>query len=422
MNHTTTIESTTAIEAKARIEDALEVIRSAVSQMLAAGAGMQDLAADHAGLLVVAQVVDRVERTGHGLLLTVLARIDQAKAVKGGVGPWLTAQLGYQPGRGRVVAQDARRIGSLPELAEPLTTGRLLPGDTRVLARAVHAVRATVHDPARVVTDTLTILTDHGPQQAEEHVRTLEHTVDPGRAQDLKARQRARSFARTSELPEGMMRFDLLLDAERATTVRTAVDIQVSAWLRARQYDGKDLVPEDLTTTEQLSAHAFTRLAEVFLSATDSKRTEPYTPTVVYYAPAPQSPVQEPARTSAILTPRIPTGCARTTYGALIPLPALPTMHDPAAHLLTLDPTGHPITLDGQPIDQNPAARLATPAQRLALAYRDHHCTHPGCTRPTTWALHAHHHTPYSHQGPTTLANLRLYCAEHHHLAHSPAA
>jgi hypothetical protein len=374
--------------------------------------------------LVLAEVVDRVERTGHGLLLTVLARVDQAKAVKGGVGPWLTAQLGYQPGRGRAVAQEARRIGSLPELAAPLTTGLLLPGDTRVLARAVHAVRGTVHDPARVATETLTILTHHGPQHAEEHVRALEHTLDPGRAQDLHARQRSRSFARTSELPEGMMRFDLLLDAERATLVRTAVDIQVSAWLRSRQYDKKDLVPEDVTSTEQLTAQAFTHLAEVYLSATEKQRTEPYTPTVVYYAPAPGSSVQDPAPapTSAILTARIPPGCARTAYGALVPLPGLPTMRDPAAHLLNLDPTGHPITLDGRAIDQDPTARLATPAQRLALAYRDRHCTHPGCNRPTSWALHAHHLTPFSQQGPTTLSNMRLYCAEHHLLAHSLAA
>ena len=75
------------------------------------------------------------------------------------------------------------------------------------------------------------------------------------------------------------------LDAERATTVRTALDTQVSTWLRTRQYDGKDLVPEDVTTTEQLTAQAFTRLAEVFLAATDKQRTEPYTPTVVTTPP-----------------------------------------------------------------------------------------------------------------------------------------
>ena len=123
-----------------------------------------------------------------------------------------------------------------------------------------------------------------------------------------------------------------------------------------------------------------------------------------------------------ILTPRIPPGCARTTYGALIPLAGLPSTQDPGTLRLTLDPTGHPITLNGTPIDQYPAARLATPTQRLALAFRDRHCSHPGCNRPTTWALHAHHLRPFSQQGPTTLSNLRLYCAEHHNLAHSRAA
>jgi len=426
--------------AVSRIAGALEVIREVVADTLTATAAEQDPAASGEELLALARVVDEVERTGHGLLLKVLARVDAAKAVRGGVGPWLSSQLGYLPGRGRSLAQDARRIGSLPELAVPLTTGQLHPGDTRVLARAVHAVRGTEHDPAEVVTETLTILSEQGAQQAEEHVRTLEHTVDPGHAEDLQARQRARSFARISDLPEGMMRFDLLLDAQRATTVRTAIDIQVSAWLRARQYDQQRPLPEDVVTTRQLTAQAFTRLAEVFLTTTDQQRSEPFTPTVVYFAPAPTSgaapddapndpstPMQDPALLSALppsglISPQIPDGCARTAYGALIPLPGLPAMQDPAALHLLLDPTGAPITLNGQSIDQNPAARLATPAQHLALAYRDHHCTYPGCTRPITWSLHAHHRIPYSQQGPTILSNLTLYCAEHHTLAHHPVS
>ena len=411
----------TAGTAAARITHALDAIREAVADSLTTVGAMQGPASSDEELLALARAVDRVERTGHGLLLTVLARVDEAKAVKGGVGPWLTAELGYQPGRGRALAQDARRIGSLPELAEPLATGQLLPGDTRVLSRAAHAVRGTMHDPAQTVTETLTVLAEQGGRQAEEHVRTLEHTVDPGRAEDLQARQRARSFARVSELPDGMMRFDLLLDAERATTVRTAVDTQVSAYLRARQYDHQELVPQDVVTTEQLTAQAFTRLAEIYLTTTDHHRAEPFTPTVVYYAPStPATSMQDLAPSTSSLTPPIPAGCARTAYGALIPLSALPAMHDPAAHHLTLDPTGQPTTLNGHPIDQDPTTRLATPAQRLALAYRDQHCTHPGCTRPTPFSLHAHHLTPHSQQGPTTLPNLTLLCAEHHTLAHHP--
>ena len=400
------MDSTGQIE---RITTALEEIRVVVTGVLG------DPAADPTLLVALARLVDGVERTGHGLLLQVLARVDQAGAVPAGVGPWLTAELGYQPGRGRAIAQDARRIGAMPELAQKLTSGQLTTGHTRVLARAEHAVNGTAQDATRAVVQTLAILDTHGIGHAQEHVRALEHTLDPGHAHDLQTRQRSRSFARISELGEGMCRFDLLLDAERATVVRTALDIQVSAFLRTRQFDHTDQVPADVTSTEQLTAEAFTRLAEVFLTATDTQRNDRYTPTVLYYAPAEPDPLRDPAP--------IPPGCVQTTYGALIPAPApiLPgSLRDSAALHLTYDPTGQPLTLDGHRIDQDPHTRLATPAQRLALAYRDRHCTHPGCTRPPTWSLHAHHLTPHSHGGPTTMANMTLLCAHHHTLTHHP--
>jgi hypothetical protein len=169
------------------------------------------------------RAIDGVERTGQGLLLRVLARVDKAKVVPAGVGTWLTAELGYQPGRGRALAQDARRLGALPALAEQLSSGQLGRDTTRVLSRIHRAVAGTAQDPEQAVAEALEVVERDGIQEAEKHVRALEHTVDPGRAEDLRSRQRARSFARVSELSEGMCRFDVLLDAERATMVRTAL-------------------------------------------------------------------------------------------------------------------------------------------------------------------------------------------------------
>jgi hypothetical protein len=54
------------------------------------------------------------------------------------------------------------------------------------------------------------------------------------------------------------------------------------------------------------------------------------------------------------------------------------------------------------------------------LAWRDKHCTYPGCDRPPTWGLHAHHKKPYKLDGPTIMRNLALLCAEHHTLIHHP--
>ena len=74
--------------------------------------------------------------------------------------------------------------------------------------------------------------------------------------------------------------------------------------------------------------------------------------------------------------------------------------------LITLDPDGNPLSLGR-------TSRLASAAQRQALAIRDKHCTHPGCDRPPSWCV-AHHSTPWSTGGGTDITNMRLLCPAHH--------
>jgi hypothetical protein len=69
------------------------------------------------------------------------------------------------------------------------------------------------------------------------------------------------------------------------------------------------------------------------------------------------------------------------------------------------------------PLDLGRTTRLHTPAQRTAMAIRDHGCTAHGCDRPPGWCQ-AHHDTPWSHGGTTTLETGRLLCPRHHQLAH----
>ena len=69
-------------------------------------------------------------------------------------------------------------------------------------------------------------------------------------------------------------------------------------------------------------------------------------------------------------------------------------------------------------LDQGRSARLFTPAQRIALAERDHGCTYPGCDRPPGWC-EAHHLDHWAKDnGPTTVNNGTLLCAWHHHHVH----
>jgi hypothetical protein len=401
---------------------ALQMQRAAVAGVLA-----QDPAVAPVVLLELARAIDGVVRSGHGLLVQILARIDEVKAVRGGVATWLTAQLGYSPGRARGLASDARRLRGLPQVTEQLTCGVLPVGAERVLARAAQAAGATERDTADTVADTLDILQRDGMQAAEREVRHLEHMVQPGKAEQDRARQRTASFLRLSTCESGMVRLDALLDVERGTVVRAAIDTLTSTWLRERQYDHATPVPDDVHSTEQLNAEALSHMAQVLLSASDAQRAERTAGTVLFYGPEPGStPVQEsaassdPALDAAPVIPPVPDGCMETCYGQLVP--AARIVRKSAALHLTLTPTGDPLTLDGQPIDQNPDARLASRAQHIALDFLHRTCTEPGCSRPAVWSLHAHHKIPYSAGGPTTLPNMTSLCSEHHVLTHQREA
>ncbi|WP_158726834.1 HNH endonuclease signature motif containing protein [Tomitella fengzijianii] len=79
-----------------------------------------------------------------------------------------------------------------------------------------------------------------------------------------------------------------------------------------------------------------------------------------------------------------------------------------------------PILVDGHgtPLDLGRTARLASRAQRRALAARDHGCAFPGCTRPIAWT-DAHHIIHWADGGPTDLDNLVLLCTAHHRAVHN---
>ena len=381
--------------------EANAVVERAIASILEAARSVED--ADRAGadlLLEVAGVVGRCEQARHGQLIRVLGQVDRVGARRAGLAPWIATHLDASDGRARAMAQAAKKIGTLPQLAQALSSGRIGADTVRVLTRTAKAIEGTGHDQNAALAETLRVAEQDGVGAANRQVRVLEHTIDPGHSEELLAKQRARSFARVLELEDGMCRFDVLLDPIRATTVRCALDQQAAAWIRERQFDGADVLPEDVRSTEQIAAQAITRLAEVFLDAEPEQRGASFTAQALYTAPLNNS-----------------EELAESVYGTLVPRSAITQPGDAKAHILHLE-DGQPVLLDGQEIDADPSARLASPAQRIALAFRDRHCTYLGCTRPPTWSLHAHHKTSYREGGATTMKNMSLLCSEHHTLTH----
>jgi Domain of unknown function (DUF222) len=96
---------------------------------------------------------------------------------------------------------------------------------------------------------------------------------------------------------------------------------------------------------------------------------------------------------------------------------------DPGSlHRLACDAIIDRVTVDeaGHVLDYGRSIRLATPAQRRALAVRDGGCAHPACSAPPAWC-DAHHVHWWTKGGPTDLDNLCLLCSHHHSQIHTGA-
>ena len=384
------------VEANAVVDQRIEAI---LDLARAVSAGDRD---SSGVVLDTAEVVGLCEQARHGQLIQLLGQAQRIVPHRAGLKTWVATHLDVSDGRALGIAQSAKRIGALAELAEPLSSGKVGADTVRALTRTAKAVDGTGQDRSAEIAATLEAARTEGVGAAKKRVRELEHTIDPDSTEELLTKQRAKSFLRVLELDNGMCRFEALLDPVRAAVLRLALDQIVAEWIRQRQFDGGAQIPDDVRTTEQLSAQALVRLAEVFLAASEERRDAPFAAHVMYTADLEDE-----------------NGLAETVYGDLVPRSAVPEPAHPNAHVLhTRD--GEPVLLDGEEIDRDPGARLASPLQRAALAFRDKHCTYPGCSRPSTWSLHAHHGISYGRGGATVMKNLSLLCSAHHTLTHHP--
>ena len=119
----------------------------------------------------------------------------------------------------------------------------------------------------------------------------------------------------------------------------------------------------------------------------------------------PPQPTQSPHQPAPTHPQNLAT--ATTAYGhALPPSTALRLACDCALTPIRIDD-------EGLPLNVGRTQRLATTAQRKALAVRDKGCTHPGCRIGPQWC-DAHHLISWLDGGLTNLDNLVLLCRRHH--------
>ena len=140
-----------------------EALRGALAELVAANAIVEERIAavlelarsvdDREGVGVVleaAEVVGRCEQARHGQLIQFLGQAERVKAHRAGLKAWVATHLDVSDGRARGIAQAAKRIGALPELAESLSSGRVGADTVRVLSRTVKAVEGSGQDQGKI--------------------------------------------------------------------------------------------------------------------------------------------------------------------------------------------------------------------------------------------------------------------------------
>ena len=198
------------------------------------------------------------------------------------------------------------------------------------------------------------------------------------------------------------------LVGEAALTVSQVLEAETDKLLRRYQHDHGLCADLELPSRSTLRALA---LADICRRASGTEPSRAPGVEVTLVAEVGTSTTTDRLPTNLARPETMPTCTLRTPDGAWL---------DPARyeHLLC-DPIFHPLLVDGQqvPLAMGRAVRLATPAQRRALAVRDRGCVFPGCDRPPGWC-DAHHIQLFDAGGHTDLPNLVLLCRHHHGVTH----
>src|SRR4051795_5561687 len=333
---------------------------------------------------------------------------------------------GGQAARDYAAAMATADTGRLPRLGRSLLEGAVHREHVDVAASAVDklpkALGARVAPDGQVGWTVIDRLLDERAREGaagtvKELGAQLREVLDPDRVQDLSedSYTRRRACHRVDEF--GMFDFRFVLDP--ATGVQVAAALEAAAAPRpagtAVDEHGQQVEVRDDRSAAQRLADAFVELvtgpgagdaAVVAVTATLEQVAEAESRTEDHPQGAP--------------VPEWAAGRARASLGGTdAPRPA-GSLDPSVLARLACDSPLYRVLLgpSGSVLDVGHAKRLATPAQRKALAVRDGGCVVPGCGKPPEWC-EAHHVIGWAAGGRTDLDNLVLLCGRHHTAVHA---
>ena len=321
----------------------------------------------------------------------------------------LLKELGHAPALAYRLTRVGRTAPQLPALSRQARTGTLGIEHLDAVGQGIDFVANRIPLDADARTDLARRLTVHttpadiarrARELALEWAPTNNESADPDQipvAENTTLNELAITIG-----ADGRTTGTLDLDALTAEELHQALDALTKPVLEP---DGSP----DPRTTAQRRADGFGQIIRDYLTHRDRPTTAGgVLPHVTLIIPTHAGNAAEP-----------PSKSSDQNQSTVPTLGFTGPISPPTANLILCDAAVRRIALDenSAPLDVGREHRLVTLAIRKALEARDRGCAHPGCGRPVAWT-DAHHITPWSEGGTTSLDNCVLLCRMHHTMIH----
>jgi hypothetical protein len=279
----------------------------------------------------------------------------------------------------------ARQLEQLPQTQRAFASGDVGYQHVALLARTAEKVGAAAVQGEE--TNLLKAAESMDPGRFSEVAKTFEYRIDHAAALTEANRAYTRRYFHISDVKDGLVRLDGVLDAEGGATLKTALGALMAPPTK-----------DDGRTPAQRRADALVELARRPLDGTKLGTMGGQRPHLVITASA---------ETLAGLT-----GAPPAQLEGVGPIPI------ETAQRHACDPSVSWLLGQAELESETSHAHQRIPAPtRRALVTRDRGCVVNHCNRPPAWC-DGHHLTWWTRGGKTTLPNLALVCGRHHRMLH----
>lgn len=313
----------------------------------------------------------------------------------------------------------------LTDVADAVRSGRLGVDAADQIIRALAPVIAEV-EPAELGEAVTGLLADSDRANADDIgklARGVRDTLDRAGVLGREEQLRGRRSLRRSAVQEGLRRVTLVLDPESDAIFSGALDTALSPRLGGPRFTdttqkqrAEQLLHDD-RSTEQLALDVLIDLLRLGINADNG---------ALLGATKPAVRITVPLRDLTDALDDLGRPDLSNDRGIAWLEGSDQPVSAATARRHLCDTGALPVILGGtsEPLDLGRTRRLFSPAQRVALAFRDGGCRWPGCDRPPAWC-EAHHTNPFNRplaghpKGRTDLDQGILLCRRHHLLLHN---